>query len=113
MRARREDKFRWQKSRSSPRWSAQKLFQERVERELRHGGRMALIADVSVPDLPTGRATVVAAHLENKCPPACRLRQMQALLAGMKEDQNPVVLAGDFNTTSSDNTPTSVRNERS
>jgi endonuclease/exonuclease/phosphatase family metal-dependent hydrolase len=93
------------------RWSAQKLFQERVERELRRGGRMALVADLSVPDLPTGRATVVAAHLENKCPPACRLRQMQALLAVVKEEQNPLVLAGDFNTTSSDNTPTSVRNE--
>ncbi|MGA2430959.1 MAG: endonuclease/exonuclease/phosphatase family protein [Candidatus Acidiferrum sp.] len=93
------------------RWSAQKLFRERVERELRHGGRMALIADISVPDLPTGRATVVAAHLENKCPPACRKRQMQALLADLKEDRNPVLLAGDFNTTSSDNTPTSIRNE--
>jgi endonuclease/exonuclease/phosphatase family metal-dependent hydrolase len=93
------------------RWSAQKLFRERVERELRHGGRMALIADISVPDLPTGRATLVAAHLENKCPPACRKRQMQALLADLKEDRNPVLLAGDFNTTSSDNTPTSIRNE--
>jgi endonuclease/exonuclease/phosphatase family metal-dependent hydrolase len=93
------------------RWSAQKLFRERVERELRHGGRMALIADITVPDLPTGRATLVAAHLENKCPPACRKRQMQALLADLKEDRNPVLLAGDFNTTSSDNTPTSIRNE--
>jgi endonuclease/exonuclease/phosphatase family metal-dependent hydrolase len=89
------------------RWSAQKLFRERVERELRHGGRMALIADISVPDLPTGRATVVAAHLENKCPPACRRSQMQAL----KENPNPLILAGDLNTTSSDNTPTSIRNE--
>ena len=26
------------------RWSAQKLFRERVERELRHGGHMALVA---------------------------------------------------------------------
>jgi hypothetical protein len=58
------------------RWSARKLFGERVERELRQGGRMALIADISVPDLPTGHATIVATHLENKCPPACRRRQM-------------------------------------
>lgn len=93
------------------RWSAHKLFRERMERELRHGGRMALIADISVPDLPTGRATVVAAHLENKCPPACRRQQMQALLADVKDDRNPVLLAGDLNTTSSDNTPTSIRNE--
>jgi endonuclease/exonuclease/phosphatase family metal-dependent hydrolase len=93
------------------RWSAQKLFRERMERELRHGGRMALIADISVPDLPTGRATVVAVHLENKCPPACRRRQMQALLVDLRENRNPLVLAGDLNTTSSDNTPTSIRNE--
>jgi len=93
------------------RWSADKLFRERVERELRQGGRMALIADISVPDLPTGRATIVATHLENKCPPACRQRQMQALLADVKPDRNPVVIAGDLNTTSRDNTPTSIRNE--
>ena len=72
---------------------------------------MALIADITVPDLPSGKATLVAAHLENKCPPACRLRQMQALLAEIKEDKNAVVLAGDLNTTSSDNAPTSIRNE--
>ena len=93
------------------RWSARKLFQERIERELRQGGRMALIADVTVPDLPTGRATIVATHLENKCPPGCRRRQMQALLAEVKSDRNPLVIAGDLNTTSRDNTPTSVRNE--
>lgn len=93
------------------RWSAQKLFHERVERELRQGGRMALIADISVTDLPTGRATIVATHLENKCPPECRRRQMQALLADVKTDNNPLVIAGDMNTTSRDNTPTSIRNE--
>jgi endonuclease/exonuclease/phosphatase family metal-dependent hydrolase len=93
------------------RWSAHKLFRERVERELRQGGRMALIAEISVPDLPTGRATIVATHLENKCPPECRRRQMQALLADIRSDYNPVVIAGDLNTTSRDNTPTSVRNE--
>jgi endonuclease/exonuclease/phosphatase family metal-dependent hydrolase len=93
------------------RWSAHKLFKERVERELRQGGRMALIADITVPDLPTGHATIVATHLENKCPPACRRRQMQALLADVKSNANPLVIAGDLNTTSSDNTPTSVRNE--
>jgi endonuclease/exonuclease/phosphatase family metal-dependent hydrolase len=93
------------------RWAARELFKERVEREVRHGGRMALIADLAIPDLPTGEATVVAVHLENKCPPACRLRQMKALLAEVNQNQNPVIMAGDLNTTSKDNTPTSVRNE--
>jgi endonuclease/exonuclease/phosphatase family metal-dependent hydrolase len=93
------------------RWSAHKLFRERVERELRQGGRMALIADISVPESPTGQATIVATHLENKCPPACRQRQMKALLADLKSDKNPLVFAGDLNTTGRDNTPTSIRNE--
>lgn len=93
------------------RWSAHKLFRQRVGRELRQGNRMALIADISVPDLPSGRATIVATHLENKCTPACRRRQMQALLEELKSDTNPLVLGGDLNTTSRDNTPTSVRNE--
>jgi endonuclease/exonuclease/phosphatase family metal-dependent hydrolase len=93
------------------RWSAHKVFRERVERELRLGGRMALMADISVPDLPTGHATIVATHLENKCTPSCRRRQLQALLADVKSERNPVVIAGDLNTTGRDNTPTSVRNE--
>lgn len=93
------------------RWSAHKLFRERIDRELRHGGRMAVIADVQIPELPTGQATIVAAHLENKCSPACRRKQMEALLADMNPDKNPVIMAGDLNTTSKTNTPTSIRNE--
>jgi endonuclease/exonuclease/phosphatase family metal-dependent hydrolase len=93
------------------RWAANKLFRERVEREIRHGGRMALIADVDIPESPTGEATIVAVHLENKCKPACRRRQMQALLASVKDVQNPLIMAGDLNTTGQNNTPTSVRNE--
>jgi endonuclease/exonuclease/phosphatase family metal-dependent hydrolase len=93
------------------RWSAKKLFDERIERELRHGGRMAIIADIDVPELPTGQATIVATHLENKCTPGCRKKQMTALLDQIRSIQNPVILAGDLNTTSRDNTPTSIRNE--
>lgn len=93
------------------RWSAHKLFRHRIEREVRRGGRMALIADLSVPALAGGELTIVSAHLENKCPPGCRRGQMKALLANLAPVTNPVVLAGDLNTTGSDNTPTSVRNE--
>ena len=93
------------------RWAANRLFKERIQREIRHGGRMALIADVAIPESPTGEATIVATHLENKCTPACRRKQMQALLADIKLNDNPLVLAGDLNTTGKNNTPTSVRNE--
>jgi endonuclease/exonuclease/phosphatase family metal-dependent hydrolase len=93
------------------RWTADKLFKERIERELRHGGRMALVAQVGIPDLPQGTATVVAVHLENKCQPSCRRKQVQGLLAQLIEVQDPLILAGDFNTTGQDNTPTSLRYE--
>jgi endonuclease/exonuclease/phosphatase family metal-dependent hydrolase len=93
------------------RWAAHKLFSERIAREVRHGGRMALIADLEIPDLPTGEATVVATHLENHCKPACRRRQMDALLTELQQIANPLVMAGDMNTTNKTNTPTSVRNE--
>ncbi len=93
------------------RWSARKLFRERIKRELRRGGRMALIVDLSVPALPTRTLTVVSVHLENKCPPACRQLQMKALLTIIQPIRNPLVLAGDLNTSGQDATPTSVRNE--
>ncbi len=93
------------------RWSARKLFRERIEREVRHGGRMALVVDVAMPDLPTGELTVVSAHLENRCPPACRQKQVAALLAAIQTVRNPVVLAGDLNSSGRDTAPTSVRNE--
>lgn len=93
------------------RLAANKVFLERIEREVRRGGRMAIIADVSIPDLPGGSATVVNVHLENKCKPECRTKQMDALLSRIKEVENPVILAGDLNTTGMDGTPTSIRRE--
>ncbi len=93
------------------RWAVRRLFGERISREIRRGGRMALIANLAVPSLRSGRLTVVAPHLENRCAPACRRRQMQALLEQIEPIRNPLVLAGDLNTTSQANVPTSVRNE--
>ena len=93
------------------RWAARRLFNERIEREVRHGGRMALIVNLAVADSPTGEVTIVGTHLENKCTPGCRRNQMKTLLANLREDDNPLVIAGDLNTTGQNNTPTSVRNE--
>jgi endonuclease/exonuclease/phosphatase family metal-dependent hydrolase len=93
------------------RMAANKVFLERIEREVRVGGRMALIADVRIPDLRTQVATVVNVHLENKCPPECRTKQMDALLAQIKDVDHPLIMAGDLNTTGRDGTPTSIRRE--
>jgi endonuclease/exonuclease/phosphatase family metal-dependent hydrolase len=93
------------------RWSAQRIFEERVHRQVRRGGRMALIVDLAVPESPTGILTVVAPHLENYCLPGCRQRQIRFLLTQIAGNPNPVVLGGDLNTTGEDGTPTSIRHE--
>jgi len=93
------------------RLGANKIFLERIEREVRQGGRMAVIADIRIPELPGGLATVVNVHLENKCKPGCRTKQMDALLTQIKDLEHPVIMAGDLNTTGADNTPTSIRRE--
>jgi hypothetical protein len=51
------------------RLAANKVFLERIEREVRRGNRMALVADVTASESPTGVITVVNAHLENKTAP--------------------------------------------
>lgn len=90
---------------------ADKVFLERISREMRHGGRMALIVELAVPEAPGGKVTVVAAHLENKCQPKCRQEQMTDLLNQLRVVEGVVILAGDLNTTGSDAAPTSVRRE--
>ena len=49
-----------------------RLFEERISREIRRGGRMALVVELAVAEASGGRVTVVSTHLENKAPPACR-----------------------------------------
>jgi endonuclease/exonuclease/phosphatase family metal-dependent hydrolase len=93
------------------RWSALKLFDERIRRQVRRGGRVALVAEIAVPELPGGRVTMVAPHLENYCPPSCRRGQMDYLLKQLAGVSNTVIIAGDLNTTGHDDTPTSIRRE--
>ena len=90
------------------RLAADRLFLERIAREVRHGGRMALILDLAVPESPTGTVTIVAPHLENKCPASCRPQQVEELLQELQQIRNPVILGGDLNTTGSDGAPTSI-----
>lgn len=90
---------------------AKLVFGEKVLREVRRGGRMMLIADVSDPSIPGGTLTVVATHLEAKAKPSERLDQLEELLSVIKNIDNPVILAGDMNTSGSDATPTSFQRE--
>jgi len=90
--------------------AAQKIFKEEVLREIRQGSRIALLADVEITRC-NKPITVIAAHLENRAIPKYRHEQIKILLDEIKNIDNPIALAGDFNTTSSDGSPTSVRRE--
>jgi endonuclease/exonuclease/phosphatase family metal-dependent hydrolase len=86
------------------------LIGEDLQREMRRGGRMTLFVDLDVPELPGHTLTVAATHLENRAKPKVRRQQLQELLNQINETPNPVVIAGDLNTTGADSTPTSVQN---
>lgn len=89
--------------------AAQSVFAEKVLTELRHGGRMAIVADIKLPNNQI--VTVVATHIENRCIPDKRLDQFKYLLENLRNINNPIILTGDFNTTGADASPTSVKKE--
>jgi endonuclease/exonuclease/phosphatase family metal-dependent hydrolase len=74
------------------------LIGDDLFREMRRGGRMTLLVELEVPQLPEGRLVVVAPHLENKTTPRNRRRQMEELLSWIQHIPHPVILAGDLNT---------------
>jgi endonuclease/exonuclease/phosphatase family metal-dependent hydrolase len=87
------------------------VFREKVHREVRRGGRTMLTAEIVDERLPGGRMVVVATHLESKSKPEGRRKQLEELLARVKDAGGPVVVAGDMNTSTQDATPTSVGRE--
>ena len=87
------------------------VFQEKVRREVRRGGRMMLTAEIRDARLPGGRLTVVATHLESKTKPEGRRKQLEELLARVRDADSAVVVAGDMNTSTQDSTPTSLGRE--
>jgi endonuclease/exonuclease/phosphatase family metal-dependent hydrolase len=84
------------------------VFKEQLVRQVRRGGRMMLIADIVDPELPSGRVTVVATHLEDMTAPANRRKQLDELLDQIRNINNPVILAGDMNTSTHSAAPVSV-----
>ena len=86
------------------------LIGEDLLRETRRGQRMTLYVDLDVPEAPGHRVTIACTHLENRAKPKIRRQQMEELLNNVRDTANPVVIAGDMNTTGSDSTPTSVEN---
>lgn len=91
--------------------AAERVFLEKVGREIRRGGRTALIVTLDVPQVGEGRVTIAAPHLENRAKPSVRRDQMAELLVLLRDVNHPVVIAGDLNTTFTDTQPTSIRRE--
>jgi endonuclease/exonuclease/phosphatase family metal-dependent hydrolase len=86
-------------------------FLQKTPREIRIGGRSLLVAELDVPQLPGGTMTIAATHLESRCGPEDRRRQMQEALSLIKEVKGPLALVGDFNTSGSNTKPTSMLKE--
>ena len=90
------------------RFVTEKIFLTKTSRELRHGGRTSLRVDLMVNGLDGKDLTVANAHVEAKGTPECRQSQMKEILAKIEGNKNPVLLAGDLNTTGTDGRPMTV-----
>ncbi|MBY0449670.1 MAG: hypothetical protein K2X01_03480 [Cyanobacteria bacterium] len=92
---------------------ADKIFLETILTELRYGDRIALVAEIEVPDADNSdhQITVVATHLENRGPASCRLKQFRTILDHVSSVQHPVIIGGDWNTSGGDVSPTSFKKE--
>jgi len=86
------------------------LIGEDLVREVRRGQRTALYVDLDIPEAPSQRVTVVSTHLENRAKPTVRRQQMAELLNEIRDVPNPVIIAGEMNSTGSNVTPTSIEN---
>lgn len=84
------------------------VFREKIQRQVRRGGRMMLTAEIADQRLPGGRMTIVATHLEDKTKPKGRRQQLNELLKRISTTSNAVVVAGDMNTSTHDGTPLSL-----
>lgn len=76
---------------------AKSLFKNVIQRELKVGGRHYFRVDLEVPGLAEKTLTLINIHLEIKCEPEGRERQMREILSYVRDIKNPVVLMGDFN----------------
>ncbi|MFA6989298.1 MAG: endonuclease/exonuclease/phosphatase family protein [Candidatus Gastranaerophilaceae bacterium] len=89
---------------------SEKMFEEYMLTEVRLGSRMALIADINIPEFDQ-KITLVCIHIENRTRPENRAKQIKYLLDQLKHIDNPIILTGDFNTTMVDGSSTSIQKE--
>jgi endonuclease/exonuclease/phosphatase family metal-dependent hydrolase len=104
-----EEEMKYGKMEAGKRKGASLIFGEEIVREVRRGGRTNLIATLDVPELPEQKVTIVAAHLENRTTPNGRTKQAEELLELIRPIHNPVIVAGDMNTTGADGSVTNIK----
>jgi hypothetical protein len=97
------------KAEAGKRKGASLVLGEEIVREIRRGGRTNLIATIDVPGLPQGQVTIVATHLENRTTPKGRVKEADEILDIIRPIRNPVVVAGDMNTTGKDGSVLSLK----
>ena len=106
-----ERRSRWTLWKRGSASGQKRLFLEKVTRQIRRGGRNSLIVTLDVPDLKEKRLTVAATHLESNASPESRRKEMEELLVLLQDIHNPVIVAGDLNTTGGNSSPTSIKKQ--
>ena len=86
--------------------SSKVVINEEVLTEVRQGSRIALVTELELPN--HDHISVVSVHMENRTLPACRVKQMDAILDGIKDIKTAVILGGDFNNFEKSAEPTSA-----
>ena len=90
------------------RTGSNKIFDTRIEREVKVGGRVFFRVDLAVPGLPDDTLSVIHVHLEIRAKADDRREQMREILSHIEDIRHPVILAGDFNSSRYDLSPTSL-----
>ncbi len=93
----------------SRRIGSKMVFKNEMTREVKVGGRHFFRVDLHVPGIPDETLTIINVHLEIKCLPKERERQISEILTYIKNIENPVILVGDFNSATTDLSPTSLK----
>lgn len=92
----------------SRRFGAKQLFDVQPAREIKNGGRGFTRVDLHVPGVLHETISVINIHLEIKAKPENRTEQIEEILSYINDIENPVIMAGDFNSASRDVSSTSI-----
>ena len=91
------------------RWTAEHVLGEHIVKQVRRGGRMALMVELDTGGSNQQRLTVVSTHLEYRTASSCRCSQMQDLLEAVRSVEGTVVIGADLNSSGHNGAPATFR----